>query len=539
MKLFAFLFGIILFLISSVLIGQDTVSVYFEFGSTKISANQFETLNAIQTKYNLSGLDSIHFIGVADSIGNLKSNVKLCTKRAKNVFNYCKQLLPQNIPTKIIALGESTQLEINKNRRVDIVLFFQLPQTEELEEKEIIEKEIIGKENRCFNIDYVVLHRCHIRTITKRKKEFVVVETTYPKLLVNKTYYSGSKDKNGVFVPKKVKWVSQPTGRKGSLWKEQTLYTATIPKKDFETYKIFEVSQFPCDSCSEDFMRSEKISKANSCIQVDRFLMDHLQFKKTFLSASLVNIRVPREYVTIEDQYYIGCGLSHRLKWEIKKGKRKKIYYYSKLPKYYTPRGNYLVNITKISECCKSKPDPSECDAALVSCGGDGGGSLPFGFNIEAGNYYQQKTMMPYAAIGKSVRFFYSRVNFLVGTDTKRSFYSSLKYQYNLIIFPLDMFNPIDSWKDLADDKSKNWAPWIGKIYTGTELKTRINKEIGNYLEQNIHVGLSAETMNNKYAFIPKVFIQYGLGFDYLGFNSRTVYPVIQAGINIGIPIRR
>jgi len=108
-----------------------------------------------------------------------------------------------------------------------------------------------------------------------------------------------------------------------------------------------------------------------------------------------------------------------------------------------------------------------------------------------------------------------------------------------LIIFPLDMFNPIDSWKDLADDKSKNWAPWIGKIYTGTELKTRINKEIGNYLEQNIHVGLSAETMNNKYAFIPKVFIQYGLGFDYLGFNSRTVYPVIQAGINIGIPIRR
>ena len=42
------------------------------------------------------------------------------------------------------------------------------------------------------------------------------------------------------------------------------------------------------------------------------------------------------------------------------------------------------------------------------------------------------------------------------------------------------------------------------------------------------------------YTIMPKVFIQYGLGLDYLGFNSKTVYPIIQVGINtsIGFPLR-
>ncbi len=73
-----------------------------------------------------------------------------------------------------------------------------------------------------------------------------------------------------------------------------------------------------------------------------------------------------------------------------------------------------------------------------------------------------------------------------------------------------------------------------GRLYLGTELKTSINKTKKNYLEQNIHIGLAAINTNRN-AFIPRVFIQYGLGFDYLGTYSTEVYSIVQIGLNIKI----
>src|SRR3972149_6319800 len=94
--------------------GQDAISIYFEFGLYKIPNNQLKTLNDIPNKYDLSDLDSVHFIGVADSVGDFKSNLKLSEKRARNVSKYFARLIPVHISSKITALGERTDFEIDK-----------------------------------------------------------------------------------------------------------------------------------------------------------------------------------------------------------------------------------------------------------------------------------------------------------------------------------------------------------------------------------------------------------------------------------------
>ncbi len=205
--------------------GQDTISVFFDFGHSKILYSELEKLNAIPINYDLSDLDSIHFIGMADSVGDFKANIKLSEKRAKNVARHCERLFPENVTTKITALGERTIDESEKNRRVDIILHFKPIQAEQVEQTEDIQKKEV-----CYNIDYKLLHRCHLRIVTKRKKELTIIETNIPDLRKNKEHYYGSTSKNGDFLAKKVKWSSKRTG---NLWWAETRLCSDYSKRRF------------------------------------------------------------------------------------------------------------------------------------------------------------------------------------------------------------------------------------------------------------------------------------------------------------------
>src|SRR5690554_7672433 len=85
------------FLVSRPILCQDTLSIYFEFGHSKITKNHEKNLNSIPTRFDLTDLDSAYFIGMTDSIGNTKANFKLSEKRSKNTARYCENLFPQNI----------------------------------------------------------------------------------------------------------------------------------------------------------------------------------------------------------------------------------------------------------------------------------------------------------------------------------------------------------------------------------------------------------------------------------------------------------
>jgi|SRR3954469_3338146 len=120
------------------LYGQDTLSLYFETGASKINTAQIKLLNSISDKYDLSELDSVYYVGLADSIGNASLNLKLSEKRAKNIASYCEKLIPKTTFIKIIARGESVLEQAKKNRKVDIVFYFQQPKMEEVEQIETI-----------------------------------------------------------------------------------------------------------------------------------------------------------------------------------------------------------------------------------------------------------------------------------------------------------------------------------------------------------------------------------------------------------------
>jgi len=499
--------------------GQDTISVFFDFGQSKLQDSALEKLNVIPSSYDLSDLDSVHFIGMADSVGNFKANIKLSEKRARNVSRYCARLFPSIIPIKITALGESTIDEKDKNRRVDIVLYFKPPKVEEVEQIVATQKKEV-----CYNIDYKLLHRCHLRTVTKRKKELIIIETTIPDLKKKKEHYYGTASKKGNFVAKKVKWSSKRTG---NLWWSKTRYVATIPKEDFDTYKIFKIEDLPCDTCNEDFQTKSEISKEDTCIQVDRFLMENIQFQTRLFNNKWVKIRTPREYVNIEDRYFIGCGFQNELVWDSKKGRKQQNYYYSRLPRHF----NYIVNITRVMDCCKNNPEPSECDKPMIYCRTLGEPDRSFMLNAEFGSHYQQSTITPYAGFGISKEGYFSRVSILAGTDIDLSLCGSLRYQYHFLSFPFSVFNPLSSWQSPTAQRVINK---YGRLYFGTELKTRINENKQDYLEHNFHIGLAAVNTNRD-AFIPRLFIQYGIGFDYLGTYSTGVYSIFQLGLNMKI----
>ncbi|MBI34954.1 MAG: hypothetical protein CMP67_06275 [Flavobacteriales bacterium] len=159
---------IILSLFTSVLtFGQDTISIYFNFGESKIPNRELKKLTDIPSNYDLSELDSINFIGMADSIGDFKQNLKLSEKRVLNTYRKCKNILPKNIAIRKIAIGEKTNKKKEKNRRVDIILYFQPFQNNEIDDNNDINK----LKKICYNIDYELLHRCHLRVIKKRKKK--------------------------------------------------------------------------------------------------------------------------------------------------------------------------------------------------------------------------------------------------------------------------------------------------------------------------------------------------------------------------------
>ena len=122
---------ILVSLISKPIVGQDTLSIYFEFGQSKIPDAQLLPLNAIPTLYDLSDLDSVYFIGMADSVGDLESNFNLSEKRARNVAKYCERILDAKIPSKVTAIGEISMDEKWKNRRVIVILFFKPVPSEE------------------------------------------------------------------------------------------------------------------------------------------------------------------------------------------------------------------------------------------------------------------------------------------------------------------------------------------------------------------------------------------------------------------------
>lgn len=498
------------------LYAQDTLSIYFDLNSAKLRESEFEKLNSIPSRFDLSSTDSVQFIGMADSLGDFDANILLSEKRAKETYQYCKRLLPKDLPFRALALGESTSKLGEKNRRVDIVFYRPKTLTDSF-----IRPDTNAKTTLCYYVNYGLLHRAHIRPITVRGKKYVLIELEEdpPKILV----YQGTVDKNGVFKARKIKWKLTKTGK---AWWAKTRYTATIPKADYDRFRIFEIKPGPCTDCDEAFDEEPRITVQDKCEDVDYFLMYNLQVSPIFLNFREVAIRVPREYVLEDATYHIGCNKSRVLEWETKNFGKKKRYYYSRLP---ISMAGWLANISREMECCEARHEPSMCEKALVCHGMGGCGTHPaFGINFlaEAGIQYQQRQLNPYLALGTSLSTEFGLAYATIATDRHLDIFGSFRYNFFFYDFPLNSLSPVKIWtKPNGGVVDRFMVPYIG-----TEGRL-YGKDAWNESQQNIHIGLAR--FNDSGLGFLTIFLHGGITVDYN--NITRIRPFAQAGINVNL----
>lgn len=116
------IFLLFLILLSfSVSYSQDTVSLYFEVNNFSLSNHNKIVMDSLFETYTAHDLDSIYFIGMTDSVGHLKSNLKLSQKRSNSVKTYFSTDFSDHIPYSNFALGENNTKSLKESRRVDVL----------------------------------------------------------------------------------------------------------------------------------------------------------------------------------------------------------------------------------------------------------------------------------------------------------------------------------------------------------------------------------------------------------------------------------
>jgi len=509
-------------------LGQDTVQVLFDFGKATLSTGQLAKLEGLPRSFDLAQLDSIHFVGLADTVGNVRANMKLSQKRARNVEREISTLLPAHVARKTYAIGEREDGKVDENRRVDVLLFLKnvppdsavLPMTDSV------------LDERCFYVDYGLLHRSHAREVSKGKKGKVLILTTGDRLDALDKHYHTLRRKDGKVELKRVKW----SIHKSDKWKHRTIYSASIPKSEFDRFRIFQIDSMPCKNCWEDVLTQERAANVSGCLQVDRFLMRHLEWRRRLFSYGSIKVRVPREYVDTNEKYYVGCDYQEKLSWSSQNGRKRKGYYFSDLP----VSGISVPQIARNMACCMERPEYSECDKPLYLRCEDanclGGKSHPsiveYLIHGEIGYAYLHYSSVPYAGVLFSRESTNNHISLLAGTDLDLRFHGAIRYRYNFFGKSIGLFWPSLKWNSSNVPIIENI--WTFQAYAGADLRTRLSVSVPHLLEQSINIGVAIVQPEYR-ARVTRIFVQGGIGYDYLRNYSRTIYPLFQAGMTVRI----
>ncbi len=511
-------FLLFIFIFSPTAHAQDTLKIYFDFGSSKVDKEYYTLLDNIPTDYNLSLADSIHFIGYADSIGKLESNLNLSMKRAKNTLKYCRKIFDKETVISLLAKGEGKQKDGALNRRVEIIFYYP-------KEEENAATEIITADPKCFLVDVDALAYCHIRQVKNKKKDMVYIEAMDLDYFRNTKHYYVKKA-NGKASAQRIKWKLQQTG---SFWWKKKRLVATIPQKSFDQFQFFTLQNAPCDGCSEKIFPSDTIIMDISQYYIDHFLLDNMELKVHFFGGHVATLRFPKEYVDTSIDYYYIDRTDHQVPvvWEIKNGKRKQNYAYTKLPIV----DNKIPVIWKIgltTKCYSASTGLPNKKRRWIGCGGmRGTPEIEFQVNLEPGVFYHNDTVTGFLALGISYTTKNSYTSITSGINTHMGFYGSLRYQYHFFSFPFWSLSPGNNWSQSSENVEINR---YGRIYAGTELKTSYNKKYQSFLEGNVHLGI-LHVNTKRSAFVPRIYLQSGIAYDALNRINQSPYGFVQLGL--------
>lgn len=459
---------LLIFGISSyICISQDTLSIYFDFGSSKVSENQISAIEKRLQNWDLSASDSISFTGLADSVGNFKSNIRLSEKRAKKVHAELKRIIPSDIPYSIWAIGEGTANNDSINRRVDIIIYeTKFP----VEQDEVIE----NVDPSCFQIDVQSLSYCHVEEVTYRKKEMVQLQTQEFEYFKSTKHYYATKNEDGTTDISKLKWKKKRTGK--LWWKKQRL-TAYIPVQSYKDHQYFTLYEPPCDSCSIGLLFSDSIKLDVIQFYSDNFLMQNMQIKTRFFGLMKTRFRAPKEYVDTTAQYYFQPWYGTTVDWYSKKRKKHRDYLFTK---YKIRNENFGFYKTRQATICTNACTQSHF-RCLHLTDRDFGCSSSFGLS----SVFQQKEVLGLLFLSAKIYNGPLDLRARIGLNTQLGLYGSGKLTYHFISFPI--YSSRGQWQHLDDFKKPKF---IGDFNGGIEFKTNYDRKDRKYNEVNAHLGL-------------------------------------------------
>lgn len=116
------LFLLLLFFVKSVS-AQEKLEVYFDFNKSEINTNAKLKIDSLIASKNK--IEILKIYGYADSVDTNKYNDSLSSKRAKNIFSYCKERnisMPNQVEIKGFGENYNQSKNLNKNRKA--IIFF-------------------------------------------------------------------------------------------------------------------------------------------------------------------------------------------------------------------------------------------------------------------------------------------------------------------------------------------------------------------------------------------------------------------------------
>ncbi|MBJ7429237.1 MAG: hypothetical protein JHD28_09820, partial [Bacteroidia bacterium] len=472
-------------------------------------------------------IDSVVLIGFADSLGNFENNLELSEVRAKEVMNYLKKIISYKVKFKYNAAGEKNKRIEAKDRRVEVYLYLKENYVDTSTINILIEKTT----PKCLTTAYSVLGISHKTIVKKKKQEFVVLELEtdhylYPKVK-DLLYYAVIKNDSSIGYSK-VKWVKKTSGVD---WWAKTRYQFSISKTSFDKYKIFYLSELPCDKCGYNIDDSLATPPPiDTCIMYDALLSYNIQYRTSLFNNKTIEARVPKEYVNLLNEYSYFDKDYNKILWLTKNKRKNSPYYFVTLPlikEYSKYEPSYRVPKIYKKELCCFELDTFKYRQHCPwfgCCGGVFyGGHIKLGF--ELGTYHTPNNFIPYLGLGVYKENEKSQYNIMLGFDANANAIGNLRYQYNYATFPLILINPFADWgfNTMAQVNKK----YFGRLYVGSALVIGKLENNQRFVNHDLHLGFSIATED---MFFNRWFIQYGLGHNYSKESNTLFTPIFNSG---------
>jgi|JI9StandDraft_1071089.scaffolds.fasta_scaffold17657_2 hypothetical protein len=486
---------------------QDTLSVFFEFGKWRIPREEQKILSSMPYRYELSALDSVQFIGMADSIGSLASNLKLSHKRAVEVAEHFRKHHPALTPISTFAMGAIDQGNRARNRRVDIV--FHLKQSTE---QEHVAHDGSGDpkpkpELPCYIRDCDLMSRSIVTHFMKGRREFVEIEI--PGRLTEANPSGSILNMN---VPRfrivsssndavRLKWTRKPSRNK----KAPSAYITSLPKADFDRRGVLVEKKGDCVEPTLD-----------TCVRIDHALMQELQYRPGFKSSKSLMVRAPRSIVDPTARYFYGCRPGSPFEWEERSGKKHSAYYYTRLPTWQ----GFARGISREMVSCIGSCDTTYCNRGIIRCQYRAPADLALKLIIEGGFHGQKNDNRPYLHVGFMKAGIQGFASAQVGIDSDLRPLASLRYQFHFLQFSAQQLIPTEQWL-WPSDQAIIYRYF--RTYVGTEFRWRAGSAEQGLLEQNLHLGIAY--LNEKPdALLTRIFIQGGGAIDFSSTTPDRLY---------------